>query len=226
MSNHSENIYTVKPTQTESNSTSASFCTVLGIIVLIGGLIVAVMTANTGYRFDFTVFLVTLIPYVVAGCMMFCVSELFQNIKSIATSLKELSIYGDSVRTQYLAGGIRTEMSTGAKVDLNNGTSKPATLPASDSKAGQRIMDTVTEENRDWVEVSELGKLGERLVAMGVCRKETIYAPDGTSDAQARSIGFSSWTLEDGKPRYWTMKNYVPKLTEKELEELLTEDAR
>ena len=226
MSNYNNELFKVKPREANSNSTSASFCTVLGVIVLIGGLIVAIASANAGYGFSFTVFLVALIPYVVAGCMMFCLSELFQNIKSIATSLKELSVYGDLPRMSDASGSVKKEaIIANAKGREDAGENPP--MKSSWSKSdGEKIVEKLKLEDREWVEADELGTLGEQLIAKGICRKETIYAPEGISSTEARAIGFTSWTLEDGKPRYWTMKNFVPKMTREELDELLAKGAQ
>lgn len=97
-----EHRFTIKPTTTDSKSPSASFCNFLAWTVWIAGailaFIVSIRTVGSGYsqttEFDFGLFFSTAMPYGVAGGFLVCMAELLTNVQSIATSLKELKMYG------------------------------------------------------------------------------------------------------------------------------------
>lgn len=95
-------IFIVRPSDNSSTSPSASFCKILAVITIIGGLIVAASSASVvnSYSsdggFSFGVFLSSFVVYGIAGGFLFCMAELLENIHSINQSLKELSVYESS----------------------------------------------------------------------------------------------------------------------------------
>lgn len=88
-SNKEEEVYTVEPQYSGETSTASTFCKVLGILTWLGGLIIAFNSAQVS---GLVGFLSPCILYGIAGGMMFCVSELLQNVKSIADSLKGMRV--------------------------------------------------------------------------------------------------------------------------------------
>ena len=97
--NKKEELFIVEPIQTGSASSASVFCKVLGVLTWIGGLIIAISAGSVaspyGSEFNFIAFLTPCITYGIVGGVMFCLAELFQNIKSIADSLKGMSVLGN-----------------------------------------------------------------------------------------------------------------------------------
>lgn len=87
----------------DGNSTAATFFSVLAWILWIGGLIVAIVSANVtvtnqGYystytesQFSFTVFMSAFIIYFISGCFAMCAAELFKKLQTIVNLLRRKS---------------------------------------------------------------------------------------------------------------------------------------
>ena len=132
-------LFTIEPNKGGSSSKAASFCTVLGILTWIGGLIIAISAGNAGTYYDnsfsFTIFLSSLIPYGIAGGMMLCLAELFSNLQSIADSLKSMRVMGDKEELLFVNNAATTEASK-AQIDPQN--SNPTTkyqMPVTEAQA-------------------------------------------------------------------------------------------
>ena len=85
----------------DENSGAAKFFTIIACILFIGGLILAIVSATSrewvpGYRyggyyetkFDFMVFITTLLTYFLYGCFSLCASELFKKLQTIVNILR------------------------------------------------------------------------------------------------------------------------------------------
>ena len=89
--------YTAEPSGPVGGSFAAKFMKLIALVLWIGGLIVAIVTANvdTGRyyaEFFWGIFLQTAMIYALLGAFAWCIAELFENIQRIADSLQQISI--------------------------------------------------------------------------------------------------------------------------------------
>ena len=83
------------------------------------------------------------------------------------------------------------------------------------------LVEELKQTNVEWVEASELGDLGQRMVDCGLFSRERIYAPEGMSQREAEARGFGNYIVQDGEARSWRVSRKVPALTEEQLDALL-----
>ncbi len=89
--------FEIEPKKRISTSPAAIFCVILGLITIFGGVYYSYKTAEAiSYsKYNVELFLKTFMAFGIAGGFLLCMAELFQNVKSIADSLKGFDIRGE-----------------------------------------------------------------------------------------------------------------------------------
>jgi len=82
----------VSSAQVDDSSPSGRFMLVLAWVIWIGGIIVSYISAKNNRSFDWTVFLSSLVLYIVAGGFAYCFRELLRNIWVIASAILRFNV--------------------------------------------------------------------------------------------------------------------------------------
>ena len=147
-------VFDVEPKESPSGSSAAWFCKVYGVIVIIAGVGLAIMNGKsaaygTYQQMDMGVFISTLLGFGFVGCfLIWGLAEVFQNIQSIADSLKGFKAYEspDAVYRVKVEGQIHTEEAVEEPVDEKAPIPIKATINASKAGEEQHVTPIQTED--------------------------------------------------------------------------------
>ena len=86
-----------------------------------------------------------------------------------------------------------------------------------------KIITELQDKGVEWIDVSQAGDIGAEMVALGLSKKEKVYAPEGISEKEAESQGFRNQIFEGGSMKYWKRITLVPSIRREELDEIKKE---
>ena len=135
----------VNPKQKGSSSSASMFCTLIGVLTIIGGFIISISAGKSSSyaSFNWQVFFINFFTYAIAGCFMFCMAELLQNIFSIAKSLRGYEVIGEEKISEPISKVQETEdnkdssVSESIEQESKEQVDSPNNTIVNESKAGK-----------------------------------------------------------------------------------------
>lgn len=196
------------------------------------------MTFDNFYNnssFSFSAFFSTMTPFFLAGGALFCAAELLENVNRIAFSMCNLRVVqvhenedqaNKNQHSNTYASPISVVPATIDKTHMNNNRIyEPVNVNVEDNVIAQTIKPgqarTIVRQLQNteiqWVDFSDLGTWGQKLVDMGICVNAEINAPVEMTEVEARENGFTNWSSDNGQKRFWKPGKLVPRITPREL---------
>ena len=229
-----QELFTIEPQEKETSSSAAIFCIILGIATIVAGVVsgssaVKAVDYYMGYsnQSGFMLFLTSFFPYGIVGGLMFCLAELFNNVKSIAVSLKNMRVIGDQklfkpdITIPQENEGTHPSSGSSGKHNLAAGKSVSGTVsPSAKAKIKDKIVE-LAESGVKWEEVSKAGEMGQEMLKLGLFIREKENAPEGISDEEARKRGYHSCSYDSkGNKSFYKYVKFVPMISREELEKI------